>query len=613
VRRWAAASLIVVAALHGRVTGQWAIALFAAAAVLAALAWGARLALSRNGARVLAAVAAAGGAAAGAVFVPAAGEPLRPPWPALALAGLLAGAALLCRREGEGRSAAILVPGLIALTACGEAPLGLLYALVAVLHIALSLTALRAGDVGRKAHGRTSRRRLAVGAGLLGLASAVAGGFVLGLPPLSRWTEGRILHALGGAESGFSDRLWLGSLDGMLQSDEVVMRLDGPRADYLRGAVYDHYEIGRWGRLRPARPEPVSTTGRATAGADRVHLHVVAGTRDRYFLPLGASDVSTAEPGAADRFGVLRVLGGVAHEVSFREGGPPDFPVAPPGEDDLGLPPELRGPLERIARSWTEGAASPEARVEAIAERLRTTFVYSLTFEHARRRDPLLDFLLDDHKGQCEYFASAMTLLARAAGVPARVAIGYRVAEENTLGGYWVVRERNAHAWSEAFLPGRGFVTVDATPAGAVAGNAPHAGSFLGSLVDVLGSAWSRATSDLGIEHVVGALLAVIAVGWLLRRWQQRRSPPATRAWRATVERPPPSVTRLLEALTRRGAVRPAWEPLERFAVRLEGPELAAPAQLLLRWAAHRYGGEGDAETLLRELDACAEQLQQRS
>ncbi len=470
MRRWAAASLIVVAALHGGATGQWAIALAAAAAILGALAAGARVALSPTGARVLAAVAAVCGGVVGAFFVPAVGQPLRPPWPAFALAGLFAGAALLCQREGERSSATVLLPGLVALTACGEAPLGPVYAVVAVSHLALSLAALRAGDGGRRPLLQTSRRRLAVGAGLFALAAAVAAGFALGLPPLSRWTEARVLHALGGAESGFSDRLWLGSLDGMLQSDEVVMRLQGPRADYLRGAVYDHYEIGRWGRLHPARAALVTTTGRPPAAGERVRVTVVGGARDRYFLPLGASAVATADPGAAaDRFGILHVVGGIAREATFQappSAAPPDFPVADPGEDDLGLPPDLRAPLERIARAWTEGADSPEARVDEIAARLRTTFTYSLRFDHRRRRDPLLDFLLDDHKGHCEYFASAMTLLARAVGVPARVAVGYRVAEENALGGYWVVRERNAHAWSEVFLPGRGFVTVDATPPG---------------------------------------------------------------------------------------------------------------------------------------------------
>ena len=205
-----------------------------------------------------------------------------------------------------------------------------------------------------------------------------------------------------------------------------------------------------------------------------------------------------------------------------------------------------------------------------------------------------------------------MTLLSRAAGVPARVVIGYRVAEENPLGGYWVVREQNAHAWSEVYLAGRGFVTVDATPAGAVAQNEPHRGGLFGSLSDVIRSGWARLTADVGPLHVAGALAVVLAVGLAWRRLQKARGPREARALRRTVEKPPPSLSRLLDALASRGAVRPAWEPLERFAARLPEPELGAAADLLRRWAAFRYGGEGDGEALLRELDGCAASLRRR-
>ena len=624
MRRWAAASLLVVAALYGGASGQWALACSVAALILGALAFGARLALSRNAARVAAALAAAAGGALGWIFAPAPGQPLRAPWPAFVVGGLLAGAAFLCRRGGERISAPALLPGLLALTACGEAPLGRIYGVFALVHLTFALLALRAGDAPappRRAEASPPglpRQRLALGVAIFALAAAIAGGFAVGLPPLSLWTESRILHAMGGAESGFSDRMWLGSLEGMLQSDEVVLRVDGARADYLRGAVYDHYEIGRWGRVRPARPEPVVTAPRRALSAGRVRITVVGGARDRYFLPLGAHATATAEPNvAADRYGILRILGGAAREVSFEPpdpgAAPPDFPVSDPGESDLDIPPELRRPLERIARDWTTGADTPEARVEAIARRLRTTFTYSLQFDHRRRRDPLLDFLLDDHRGHCEYFASALTLLARAVGVPARVVVGYRVAEESSLGDYWIVRERNAHAWSEIFLPGRGFVTVDATPEGAVSQNEPHRGSLLGSLWDLLGSGWSRAFAELGLLHVAVALSGVVVVGLIVRWLRRGRGPRGAgrrgRARQQEASMPPPSLTRLLEALARRCVARPAWEPLERFAARLSEQGMEGAAEVVRRWAAFRYGGVGDEEALARETEGWVERL----
>jgi hypothetical protein len=611
LRRWHAASLVVVAALYAGATGQWALACAVAALIVIALAVGARMTLSPVGTRVAASVAAVAGGALGALLPPAASNALRAPWPSFALAGLLAGSALLFRSPASNPSALALIPGLAALTACGEAELGRVYAVVAVTHVTFALLAL-GSHRSRLGHARLSKRELANGAALAVLAALLAVAFATVLPPVAQWTEVRVLHSLGGAEVGFSDRMWLGSLHGMLQSDEVVMRVEGARTDYLRGAVYDHYEVGRWGRRRAPRPVPLPRAAPVEDGGERVRIMSVAGVRDRYFVPLGAAAVVT-DPGATvDDFAVLRAFGGAARAVSFETSGTPTFPIAAPAEVDLDVPIGMRPALERIAAAWTVGADTPEAKIRAIAHRLRSEYTYALEFEHDKRRDPLLDFLLDDHRGHCEYFASAMTLLARAAGVPARVAIGYRVAEENTLGGYWVVRERNAHAWSEVHLPGRGFVTVDATPEGAVAQNEPHRESTLRALWDLVGATLVSATTNLGLVHLGGSMAVVLVIGLVVRRLRQRRAPKVAAGGRASFVRPPPSLARLLDALARRGATRPAWEPLERFADRLEDAPFEEAAEAIRKWAAWRYGGLGSGEAIAKEMEEAAERLRRR-
>jgi hypothetical protein len=75
------------------------------------------------------------------------------------------------------------------------------------------------------------------------------------------------------------------------------------------------------------------------------------------------------------------------------------------------------------------------------------------------------DFLFGTHEGFCEHYASAFTVLMRAAGIPARVVTGYHGGYWNTLGHYLLVRQSNAHAWSEVWLPGRGWVRFDPTAA----------------------------------------------------------------------------------------------------------------------------------------------------
>ncbi len=355
MKRWAAASLLVVAALYGRETGQSWVAASVALLILGALAAGARVTLSPAAVRAAATGAAVAGGALGWVLVPEMGAPLRPPWPSFALAGLLAGAALLCRRDADATPASGLLPGLAALTACGEAPLGPLYGVFAAVHVGLAVLALHESAAGRASLAAFPPRRAVALAIALAFAAAVAAGFVVGLPPASRWAQGRILRALGSEETGFSDRMWLGSLDGLLQSDEVVMRVEGgardgaafasPPADYLRGAVYDHYEVGRWGRQHPVRPAPAHLGGAGDPGDARTRITVVSGARDRYFLPLGARAIAAAEPDLlVDRYGVLRVPTGLARGVTFAVGLPPDLPLAAPGDDDLALPPTSAAP-----------------------------------------------------------------------------------------------------------------------------------------------------------------------------------------------------------------------------------------------------------------------------
>jgi transglutaminase-like putative cysteine protease len=77
----------------------------------------------------------------------------------------------------------------------------------------------------------------------------------------------------------------------------------------------------------------------------------------------------------------------------------------------------------------------------------------------------MADFLLHTHTGFCEYYAGGLALLLRLDGIPARVVTGYHGGEYNPVGNYWIVRQSMAHAWVQAWLPGQGWVRLDATPA----------------------------------------------------------------------------------------------------------------------------------------------------
>ncbi|MFK2875206.1 DUF3488 domain-containing transglutaminase family protein [Dyella lipolytica] len=91
-------------------------------------------------------------------------------------------------------------------------------------------------------------------------------------------------------------------------------------------------------------------------------------------------------------------------------------------------------------------------------------FSYTLT-PAPLGRDAVDDFLFNTHEGFCEHYASSFTVLMRAAGIPARVVTGYQGGFWNAMGQYLLVRNSDAHAWSEVWLAGRGWVRVDPTAA----------------------------------------------------------------------------------------------------------------------------------------------------
>jgi hypothetical protein len=81
-------------------------------------------------------------------------------------------------------------------------------------------------------------------------------------------------------------------------------------------------------------------------------------------------------------------------------------------------------------------------------------------------REPVIDFLFENHTGHCELFASALAAMTRSLGMQTRVLTGFLAGEYNQIGGYYVVRQSDAHAWVEVNLgPGKGWRSIDATPA----------------------------------------------------------------------------------------------------------------------------------------------------
>lgn len=490
---------------------------------------------------------------------------------------------------------------LTSLTASGGVRSSLFLPFAAVF-VTAAFVARRAGDDGSAPIGKLSRRHgiaLATVALMTGLGTWV--GSML-LPQAHTWALQRIIQRFE-PRSGFTQRLSLGSMHGMLISDDKVLRVRGPAIDHLRGVVYDFYEDGRW-HTPPTTMRTVELPDERPAGEGVVELEIVESEPERYFVPLQGGNVAVSSGVArTDKHGIYAPLASEpADRLWFRPGAGHTRDLARPKRDNIWLDRRLRSVLTPIALEWTQGIDDPQNRLIAIKERLERDYRYSLDVEDSGRTDPVVSFLTEGKQGHCEYFATAMALLGRSLMIPTRVVGGYNVTEWNELGGYAIVRERNAHAWVEAWLPEQGWVTFDPTPAGPVATS--DTTPLVAALLDLAATRWAAFLSWLDRRtwtEMIAPPILLVLLGVLVRWWRVRRSKGA-RARRADGDRPLPAFEWLSSALSARGVLRRPSETLERLAARLDrdphglARELADTASLLLRrYAALRYGGRTDA------------------
>jgi transglutaminase-like putative cysteine protease len=188
------------------------------------------------------------------------------------------------------------------------------------------------------------------------------------------------------------------------------------------------------------------------------------------------------------------------------------------------LPPESSPRTRELVRGWLADDPSPEQLIERGMNWLRSQpFFYTLT-PPALGGQPVDEFLLGTREGFCEHYASAFTVMMRAAGLPARIVTGYQGGELNGIGGYYIIRQSDAHAWTEVWLADRGWVRVD--PVSAVAPDRVALGSWRSALAGqrVPGSALGR------IEWVRRAFLAWDAAATFWNDWVIGYGPELQRA-----------------------------------------------------------------------------------
>ena len=129
----------------------------------------------------------------------------------------------------------------------------------------------------------------------------------------------------------------------------------------------------------------------------------------------------------------------------------------------LGLPP-VDPRVADLGGQLTALYDNPYDKARELERYFRTQFGYTLDLPQQPVDDPIAHFLFVRREGHCEYFASAMTIMLRTQGIPARMVNGFLTGEYNDVGENYIVRAQDAHTWVEVYFPGVGWVDFDPTP-----------------------------------------------------------------------------------------------------------------------------------------------------
>ena len=158
---------------------------------------------------------------------------------------------------------------------------------------------------------------------------------------------------------------------------------------------------------------------------------------------------------------------------------------------------------ELLAQELVAGCRTPLEKALALRDHLRENYSYTLTPPRVPQDAEVVDFFLfESRAGFCQHFAQALTVLARAAGLPARLATGYSPGQYDLLSGCFEVYEYHAHAWSQILVPPYGWLTLDGVAPGELQlGTQP---SLLSRLLDPFGEEWDSRPPELSVP--TGAL-----------------------------------------------------------------------------------------------------------
>ena len=540
---------------------------------------------------------------------------LLPPVVLSALTGVLIGVAVLAVLAGSVAAAWISAWLIVALS--GQVEVSTILGLMLVVFIGVSLlgAAFRAGVFQDGA-------RVILPLGLFFVMVTLAtSGIAAGL----RQLDGAFLKTLetflapdaNSATAGIGGEISINARSSITLSQLPVLELSA-EPGLLRAYVMDQFDGQQWSASSQLRltSHTLAEVPVRPASSRRIEMIPLHDLGDSLPSPAGTWEVRGAIP---------RVVGGwvlrgeaKAAELTLIGDAQERLPQEVPGPEYLALPDHLRQKLAPFAERLTRQVPASRAKAEQIEGFFHNNFEYSLETNLSGQDHPLVNFIKERRPAYCVYFASAMAVLLRTQGIPARIVSGFAPLEINPLTNRVTIRQRDAHAWVEAWLEEEGrFVAFDPTPSGSRERVVGHSGRP-GVISAILGAAGSlvRRTWLVLQRDPAGTLAGVLKspISWLLLAgllvlfFVRRRSKHSAKSSEAgRIESSDPLLRqiygRFVHSLRRAGVAPHPWETEDELLARLSDtldPAIAAAAtEFIARYRRARFRGETIDQQLL--------------
>ncbi len=298
------------------------------------------------------------------------------------------------------------------------------------------------------------------------------------------------------ATSGLNDRMSPGDISSLSLSDAVAFRatfqgaVPPPNQRYWRGLVLHRFNGRTWSGSEPI-PDFRARDTLIVSGEPVRYQVILEPTRQHWVfaldIPYEWSAMDDTFMGPQKQLSRVRPIDQrLAYEVTSY----PRF------QSDVERPParwfwEVRDDANpqtaELARRMRADAGNDNDYISAVLQMFHEQEFYYTLEPPALGSNPVDRFLFDTRRGFCEHYASAFAVMMRTAGIPSRIVLGYQGGEMNSFGNYMIVRQSDAHAWTEVWLPGQGWLRVD--PTAAVAPERIESG-MSGARFSALGESW---------------------------------------------------------------------------------------------------------------------------